>query len=772
MSRKDAANTKNLPTWQSNVSDIFLKESGRNSLDFETYTPVELDNKQFYVGARKTDGTLRYLHFRTLGIEKTNMDSTKDSAFTNSNQVFQAVATDLKRKGLIKVDNRPPISEQDLKKIHTDETHVFDVNTPYGLQRKGNMTIDTFQLGTDDTGRRFIYQAVDELDKNHRADYSTESVTEGRMFEVQGKAITQPPLLYSLNVLYTRVFTPTLDWTANEHALLNVDIHQSKRKDLWQRPKDSFLASDSTWYYDAVLGKNTLSELMSKISETGKLSRVYKNHSVRATSITVLVTVGISGIHISRISDHKSESSLKSYSHHVSDSKKREISDTLTNALCSAPKKNCEVESNGNSGSLCDINDIFYSGFELENVDQAVYDAELSPDPNLSTVATNFVNTIKSFQISEPRHNVDIHQSKRKDLWQRPKDSFLASDSTWYYDAVLGKNTLSELMSKISETGKLSRVYKNHSVRATSITVLVTVGISGIHISRISDHKSESSLKSYSHHVSDSKKREISDTLTNALCSAPKKNCEVESNGNSGSLCDINDIFYSGFELENVDQAVYDAELSPDPNLSTVATNFVNTIKSFQISEPRHNVDIHQSKRKDLWQRPKDSFLASDSTWYYDAVLGKNTLSELMSKISETGKLSRVYKNHSVRATSITVLVTVGISGIHISRISDHKSESSLKSYSHHVSDSKKREISDTLTNALCSAPKKNCEVESNGNSGSLCDINDIFYSGFELENVDQAVYDAELSPDPNLSTVATNFVNTIKSFQISEPRQ
>lgn len=69
---------------------------------------------------------------------------------------------------------------------------------------------------------------------------------------------------------------------------------------------------------------------MTDISKLGTLSREYKNHSARATRITIMDVGEISGRHIMKVSGHKLESSLKSYSHFVSDKKKREISDTLS----------------------------------------------------------------------------------------------------------------------------------------------------------------------------------------------------------------------------------------------------------------------------------------------------------------------------------------------------------------------------------------------------------------------------------------------------------
>ena len=76
--------------------------------------------------------------------------------------------------------------------------------------------------------------------------------------------------------------------------------------------------------------KNTLSAKMTKISQLAKLSTKYTNHSIRATCITLLNQAGVEARHIMRISGHRSESSIRSYSHRLSKNKKREISETLS----------------------------------------------------------------------------------------------------------------------------------------------------------------------------------------------------------------------------------------------------------------------------------------------------------------------------------------------------------------------------------------------------------------------------------------------------------
>lgn len=96
---------------------------------------------------------------------------------------------------------------------------------------------------------------------------------------------------------------------------------------------DALSPGDLVWYCNAPLGKNSLATMMSSISKVGKLSEAYTNHSVRATSITVMDHSGIDSRHIMKVSGHASETSLKSYSHSINDSKKRQMSCVLSDSL-------------------------------------------------------------------------------------------------------------------------------------------------------------------------------------------------------------------------------------------------------------------------------------------------------------------------------------------------------------------------------------------------------------------------------------------------------
>ena len=106
-----------------------------------------------------------------------------------------------------------------------------------------------------------------------------------------------------------------------------------------------------------------------------------------------------------------------------------------------------------------------------------------------------------------------IHPA-RDDLWQKPRDSF-EEDGIWYCNAALGKNTLSNMMASICKTAKLNRTYNNHSIRATSITLLDSEFASR-DIMKVSGHKSETSIKNYATKTSETKLQKMSKFLHTA----------------------------------------------------------------------------------------------------------------------------------------------------------------------------------------------------------------------------------------------------------------
>lgn len=72
---------------------------------------------------------------------------------------------------------------------------------------------------------------------------------------------------------------------------------------------------------------------MTTLSKEANLSKKYTNHCVRTTTITVLDRSGFEARHIMSVSGHKKVESIQSYSAQTPQTKKREMSDSLSSAL-------------------------------------------------------------------------------------------------------------------------------------------------------------------------------------------------------------------------------------------------------------------------------------------------------------------------------------------------------------------------------------------------------------------------------------------------------
>ena len=120
-------------------------------------------------------------------------------------------------------------------------------------------------------------QVKDELDKNHHErDKPDESITVWRMYETGG------------------IKCPVMS-----HRLYLDKLHPESNF-FWQRPRTMYSGSD-TWFCNVPIGKNTLGGFMSKLSKKHNLSMIYTNHSIRATSVTVMDEADIEIRHILKV---------------------------------------------------------------------------------------------------------------------------------------------------------------------------------------------------------------------------------------------------------------------------------------------------------------------------------------------------------------------------------------------------------------------------------------------------------------------------------------
>ena len=238
-------------------------------------------------------------HFK----QELNIDIIKDTEFNEANRIYEAQCVELKKQGLAKTEHKPPIADEDIKKLY--RCGVFNTENPTTLQnkvffeimlffcRRGRQNLrqlkkTDFEIKVNSQGKRCVLKTTDELTKNHRA-HDVQAEEGGMMIANDG-----PFCPVSSFEKYLSVLNPM-----NEY--------------LFQRPKKS-AGEGEIWYDNMVVGENTLGKKMKVISHQAKLSTIYTNHSIRATTITILDRSGFEARHIMSVSGHRNESSIKTYS--------------------------------------------------------------------------------------------------------------------------------------------------------------------------------------------------------------------------------------------------------------------------------------------------------------------------------------------------------------------------------------------------------------------------------------------------------------------------
>jgi len=171
-----------------------------------------------------------------------------------------------------------------------------------------------FEVHTDATGAKFLSKVRDELTKNHREDDEAEEG--GVMYATEG------------------LWCPVASF---EKYLQHLNPNNEF---LFQRPNKEVSSNTVVWYDNMVVGERSLGDMMKRISKEANLSRIYTNHSIRATAVTILDKSGFEARHIMTVSGHRNESSIRAYSK-TDQTTKRRMSETLTAASAnnSAPNE-------------------------------------------------------------------------------------------------------------------------------------------------------------------------------------------------------------------------------------------------------------------------------------------------------------------------------------------------------------------------------------------------------------------------------------------------
>ncbi|CAB4029670.1 hypothetical protein AWC38_SpisGene10896 [Paramuricea clavata] len=120
------------------------------------------------------------------------------------------------------------------------------------------------------------------------------------------------------------------------------------------------------------------------------------------------------------------------------------------------------------------------------------------------------VNTIKAY-LSHLNPDIDV-------LFQRPRhpsSRFNRNEAiVWYEKKVLGHNMLNNRMRNMSQRAGISPYYTNHSLRATTVTVLSSNKVETRKIKAVTGHRSDTSIESYCARPTLSQFKQMSSTLS------------------------------------------------------------------------------------------------------------------------------------------------------------------------------------------------------------------------------------------------------------------
>lgn len=204
----------------------------------------------------------------------------RDRQFTSANNIFMAKCKLYFKAGNKKPQHKPVIGDGDMQKLNS---YFLDWNKSpdkliesvwfylcYYFGRRGregwaSMSINSFESSIDSEGFQFVHMINTETTKNHQGGHKQADIdyTDQRMYG---------PGVERLEFLKTK---------------LNPESDR-----LFQHPLKSYLL-DQHWFRKEPMGKNTLGNMMQRISKKAGLSQVFTCHSVRASTITVLHQAGL-----------------------------------------------------------------------------------------------------------------------------------------------------------------------------------------------------------------------------------------------------------------------------------------------------------------------------------------------------------------------------------------------------------------------------------------------------------------------------------------------
>ena len=258
-----------------------------------------------------------------------NVNIINGNDFQRANGVLRAMVGKYLKSKQPKHKGYGAITENDMSKIcqyfdrstlqRLQDEVLFNVIYFFGLRGREHLrhlTTDSIKIHEDDSGAKYCELDILLMSKNVKASLNSRENSDhkqARMYETACK-----------DTCPVEAYRKYMEYFSND----------SKYPSLF--PK--ILKNDSL-STQVVLGKTSLDNLMKRLSNTLKLSKVYTNHCIRVSVVTIMREQGASTSEIMLVTGHKSASSVNRYERKRRDRDMRSISEKLTNAAYSSNEK-------------------------------------------------------------------------------------------------------------------------------------------------------------------------------------------------------------------------------------------------------------------------------------------------------------------------------------------------------------------------------------------------------------------------------------------------
>ncbi|XP_069107107.1 uncharacterized protein [Argopecten irradians] len=338
---RQSKSTKKNTAWGIRIFQDWNIEKRGTPVDLTSVSAEDLAEilKHFYVAARPKSENELY-HKNTLknirgAINRyfvdigRNLDIVRDREFKQANGVLDGLLKQREKTGESKATAHKPIIEPEhLHKIATYLSRAssspiilrhcvwYNLSVHFitrGMEFHHQLTPQSFEFHNDESGE-YVTMTHTTQQKNHQGGLNSHEANIGKR-------------------MYSCPESPSCPVKMLKLLLEKTDKNATKLFNQYNKFLVGLCFSPQltdVWFNTKPLAHRTFARFLSDICKSSDVDAPYTPHCLRATAIQYLNDTGYEARHIMFMSDHRCESSLRSYNRSVSTKQKRDISDSLS----------------------------------------------------------------------------------------------------------------------------------------------------------------------------------------------------------------------------------------------------------------------------------------------------------------------------------------------------------------------------------------------------------------------------------------------------------